>query len=618
MKHARVLVMTLAIFTFAAIANCGQAPSSTPLPANQTITAADCTAERLGTTIPVAAIGEPVSAVTLSQPKWSEATAELPAYCSVDGQMAPIDTSGLTPPVKFRVVLPASWSHRALQLGGGGVDGFIPGLAGGRMGPVFNAVGVGFATYGSDGGHGNEPDWALSDEAMRNLGYMQLKKAHDAAMTLIERIYGARPRFNYFVGSSQGGREALTVVQRYPADYDGVSSGVPIVNFSSLMLAPQLIRIQEKPIANWVPATKGNAIAAEFVRQCDKLDGLADGLINNYAACRAIFNVRQGKPNRHPWAAKRCPNNVDPNPGDDSVNACFTDGQIATLEFIFSSYKFTTPLANGVKYFGMWAPTTDVAGRNMAHFFQNMPKPPAGMTPPGGMPSGAPPTRGSGGPPAGPGSGRFPGSEMQGLLASIRFRGQEGAAADAPLFAHLGSLGVIGFLMKDLGVNSLDYVEGGKYDARRVEISQYLDSTNPDLTPFFKHGGKLIVTIGSGDTTASPGSQLDYFQSVIDKMGQPNVDSFARFFVIPEGGHGLSGYSFFIDGNGKKVEEKEIPHQIDSFALLRDWVEDNKAPAKSEVVTGKDGSLPLCTYPAYPKYVSGDTNLATSYTCAQP
>jgi feruloyl esterase len=186
------------------------------------------------------------------------------------------------------------------------------------------------------------------------------------------------------------------------------------------------------------------------------------------------------------------------------------------------------------------------------------------------------------------------------------------------LFAHLGSLGVIGFLMKDLGVNSLDYVEGGKYDARRVEISQYLDSTNPDLTPFFKHGGKLIVTIGSGDTTASPGSQLDYFQSVIDKMGQPNVDSFARFFVIPEGGHGLSGYSFFIDGNGKKVEEKEIPHQIDSFALLRDWVEDNKAPAKSEVVTGKDGSLPLCTYPAYPKYVSGDTNLATSYTCAQP
>jgi feruloyl esterase len=335
-------------------------------------------------------------------------------------------------------------------------------------------------------------------------------------------------------------------------------------------------------------------------------------------ACRAIFNVHQGKPNRHPWAAKRCPNNVDPNPGDDSVNACFTDGQIATLEFIFSSYKFTTPLANGVKYFGMWAPTTDVVGRNMARFFQNMTRPPAGMALPGGMLPGAPPAGGPGGPPAGPGRGPALGSGMQGLLASIRFRGQEGAAADAPLFAHQGSLGVIGFLFKDLDANSLDYMEGGKYDARRVEISQYLDSTNPDLTPFFKHGGKLIVTVGSGDTTASSGSQLDYFQSVIDKMGQPNVDSFARFYVIPEGGHGLSGYSYFIDGNGKKIEEKEIPHQIDSFALLQDWVEDNKAPAKTEVVTGKDGSLPLCTYPAYPKYVSGDTRLATSYTCAQP
>ena len=65
---------------------------------------------------------------------------------------------------------------------------------------------------------------------------MQMKKTHDAAMVLIERAYGARPRFNYYVGTSQGGREALTVAQRYPADYDGIVANVPIVNFSSLML----------------------------------------------------------------------------------------------------------------------------------------------------------------------------------------------------------------------------------------------------------------------------------------------------------------------------------------------------------------------------------------------
>ena len=153
----------------------------------------------------------------------------------------------------------------------------------------------GFTTYGSDSGHGMAAtDWALSDESIKNLGYMQLEKTHDAAMVLIQRAYGAKPRFNYFFGTSQGGREALTVAQRYPADYDGIIANVPIVSFSSLMLAPELIRIQEKPLANWVTPAKVNAIRGEFMRQCDKLDGLADGIINNYLACRAIFDIKQG------------------------------------------------------------------------------------------------------------------------------------------------------------------------------------------------------------------------------------------------------------------------------------------------------------------------------------
>jgi feruloyl esterase len=190
---------------------------------------------------------------------------------------------------------------------------------------------------------------------------MQLKKTHDAAMVLIT-FDGERPRFNYFVGTSQGGREALTVAQRYPADYNGVAANVPIVSFSSLMLAPEWIRIQEKPAANWVTPAKVEAIRAEVIRQCDKLDGLADGIMNNYMACRAIFDVNQGAANRNPWAFKRCPDNVDPNPQDTTAAACFTDGHISTLKVIYCRYKDATPLANGSKTFGMWAPNTDPSG----------------------------------------------------------------------------------------------------------------------------------------------------------------------------------------------------------------------------------------------------------------
>ena len=92
--------------------------------------------------------------------------------------------------------------------------------------------------------------------------------------------------------------------------------------------APELIRIQEKPLANWVPPAKVNAIRGEFMRQCDRLDGLVDGIINNYMACREIFDVKQGEPNRDPWSAKRCTNDVDPNPADTSADACLTDGLV--------------------------------------------------------------------------------------------------------------------------------------------------------------------------------------------------------------------------------------------------------------------------------------------------
>ena len=352
-----------------------------PIAASKIITEADCTAAKLGSEIAVTSIGLPVSAIVLAAPEWRAAANGRPAYCSIEGAMAPVDRSPTARPIRFGVALPESWSFRAAQLGGGGMNGSIPGLTGGLGRGGVSLLERGFATYGSDSGHQGggfggrgggraaaaptPNDWALNDEAIANLGYMQLKKTHDAAMVLIQRIYGERPRFNYFFGTSQGGREALTVVQRYPADYDGVSAEVPIVSFSSLMLAPELIRIQEKPLANWVRPEKVNAIRGEFMRQCDKLDGLVDGIINNYMACRAIFDVRQGARNRKPWAAKRCPNNVDPDPRDTSAGACLTDGEISTLQMTYSDYEFATPLANGVKSFGMWFPTTDPSGSGL-------------------------------------------------------------------------------------------------------------------------------------------------------------------------------------------------------------------------------------------------------------
>jgi hypothetical protein len=563
------------------------------------IAEADCSAAKTGTSVPVEAMGVPVASVTLSPPSWTAASGDAPAFCRVDGVVAPVDMSATAKPINFSVVLPASWNRRSAQLGGGGMNGVVPNLTGGGPGASGpSLIARGLVTYGSDSGHqvafgrggrraggpppgpapagaarGGAPvgpnvaadDWALNDEAIANLGYLQMKKTHDAAMVIIERIYGERPRFNYYIGGSQGGREALTVAQRYPADYDGIAANVPIVSFSTLMLAPELIRIHEKPLANWVTPAKVNAIRGEFMRQCDALDGLADGIINNYMACRARFDVTQGARNRRPWAAKRCPNNVDANPGDTSSNACLTDGQISTLGFTYSRYRFATPLAHGTRSFGMWVPNTDPSG--------------------------------------------------SGLIVNARFRGQEGAPEGAPMHSHLGIAGVVGFLMKDLSANPLDYVEGGGLNRRREELSAMLDATNPDLAPFFKRGGKMIVTIGTNDTLASPGAQLDYFQAVLDRVGRATLDRSARFFVMPQAGHGLSGSNYGVDGEGRTIPSRPIPNRYDQVGLLFDWVENNVAPGRFVTVTADDRSLPLCSYPTYPRYTGGDVRSARSYRC---
>jgi hypothetical protein len=159
-----------------------------------------------------------------------------------------------------------------------------------------------------------------------------------------------------------------------------------------------------------------------------------------------------------------------------------------------------------------------------------------------------------------------------GLIVNARFRGQEGAADNAQNHAHLGVLGVTGFLMKNPAANPLDYVEGGPLNARREEISAWLDATNPDLSAFARRGGKMIVAIGTNDSLASPGAQLDYYQSVLDKMGRPAVDEFARFYVLPQTGHGLSGSSYTRDGDGRTIPAAQIPSRFDRVTMLLDWV----------------------------------------------
>ena len=113
-----------------------------------------------------------------------------------------------------------------------------------------------------------------------------------------------------------------------------------------------------------------------------------------------------------------------------------------------------------------------------------------------------------------------------------------------------------------------------------------------------------------------------------DKMGRKRIDEFARLFVVPQGGHGLSGRSYRTNGEGTLVASKNVPrpNQDDDIDLLVSWVEKKQAPSQTLIVdekgrignnTNVKGYL-LCSYPNYPAYKGGPAEMASSYSSTAP
>jgi hypothetical protein len=290
-------------------------------------------------------------------------------YCKALGEIAPRD--GAAPPIRFEVNLPENWNRKAVQYGGGGFNGvLITGLDPLRDARLDSPVPVarGFATWGTDSGHDNAklPEiqaFALNDEALENFAFAAYKKVRDSSVEIARLYYGEAPRRIYFFGGSEGGREGLTMAQRFPADFDGIVSAVPVINWVGLQAAGARNGIALMGPA-WLSPAKVKTLHKAVMETCDARDGLTDGIVSRYASCVGAFDPQ----------TLRCA-------GDRDDDACLTEAQIAAVEMIRKPYVFPFPLANGIttypgyNYGGEDQPDAMVA-------WQTGPKPPAYPLPP--------------------------------------------------------------------------------------------------------------------------------------------------------------------------------------------------------------------------------------------
>jgi len=111
--------------------------------------------------------------------------------------------------------------------------------------------------------------------------------------SLVRSFYGSDPAYSYWSGCSTGGRQGLTIAQRYPDIYDGIVSGAPVIYWTRMGMAntwPQ----QFMNMHGYYPyGCELEAIAAAAVEVCDGLDGVVDGLISDPDACLDSFNPQE-------------------------------------------------------------------------------------------------------------------------------------------------------------------------------------------------------------------------------------------------------------------------------------------------------------------------------------
>jgi hypothetical protein len=204
----------------------------------------------------------------------------LPSFCDVTVTQS--DPAGN--PVHIDVWLPTSWNGR-FQGVGGAVYACGPFYY--EMAP---AIQDGYAAAATDCGV-SPSDMETASWALNN-GRLDWPLIHDFAyagihdMTVVGKavtsIYYRSPlRFSYFNGCSTGGREGLEEAQRYPADYNGIASGAPAINWTKFIPAeiwPQLVMNQA---GDFLQPCKEVAFTNAAVHAC----ATTGGVITNPSAC---------------------------------------------------------------------------------------------------------------------------------------------------------------------------------------------------------------------------------------------------------------------------------------------------------------------------------------------
>ncbi len=499
----------------------------------------------------------------------------------------------------------SNWNERIRNYGGGGwvggghryadkIGSKVPAIVNANMGYASGTTDAGQPWY-QDGSFAFLSNGKVNVEAFRDFSVRAMVEQATKTKALVTLFYGKAPKYTYYDGHSQGGRQGLKIAQEYPELYDGYMIAEPALNiamFGTAALYPQIVMKTELgyTAANKTEAAafaaKVNAANKRAVAACDKvgLGFLLDPFACDYDPARDAGALCAGEAGK------------DVTGSNPDAATCMSVKEAIALDKIWfgatpdgSFDAVQSPDSRGGKSLGKnqvwWTFTkgTAIGGQITSAATDNVAL----------------------------------------ALQDVRYAADAGATSAVPI-----TNGSTSERNKWL---ELDYAALADVANKNVALQPALFSNlitdKADLGKLRDLGRKVIVYSGLADDAIPPAGNINYHERVAAAMGGlAEVQKFMRMYLVPGAAHSSQGRAYTVGSQNDAVPLPRLPgnanqtparEQDQFFTALVDWVEKDVAPGEI-LLTSRDNriSYPVCVYPLRTTWNgSGPATSAASYIC---
>jgi feruloyl esterase len=513
-------------------------------------------------------------------------TPAYPEHCEVIGRIDErTGVDGQRYAMRFHMRLPATWNGGFFFEGGGGSNGNLGTAFGNLQGQQrTTALALGYAVVSQDAGHdnatNNNPErngtlsFGFDPQARRDQGYRSYDQVTQAGKALVRAHYGRAPARSYFVGCSEGGRQGMMLAQRFPEHFDGILACAPgfklpkaavighswdVQSLAEVSKVTGIYDRQGQPLLNKTFTDEDLDLASQaIVSACDALDGLADGVIDNFSGCSTAMVMEK-------VTAVTCKG--------PKRATCLLPSQATALQKLYTGARD----ANGNVLYADWAWDRGVGGKIGDAYYQGW---------------------------RAWKMGAYDAPNNSAIIATLGSASVSALFTTPPTPVAMNGPGPLAFLM-----NIRLPQDAGKVMETSGPFAEsswdFMMASSTDLTKFKARNGKLVMVHGVSDPVFSINDTISWWNE-LNRETKGSAAEVARLFAVPGMNHCAGG---------------PATDRFDAFGALVGWVEQGSAPQRIVATAGPNTpwpnrSRPLCVYPAQARYNgTGSVEDAANFTC---